>query len=145
MLFRSSVPHELSGKKIPELIEVRGEVFFPVKAFDELNESLEEAGKQRFANPRNAAAGSLRQKDPRITATRPLDVVVHGVGALRGAEFDSQSQAYEALHEWGLPTSRKYKVVTDEKGVREFIQYYLEHRHDVEHEIDGIEIGRAHV
>ncbi len=135
-----SVPHELSGKKIPELIEVRGEVFFPVKAFDELNESLEEAGKQRFANPRNAAAGSLRQKDPRITATRPLDVVVHGVGALRGAEFDSQSQAYEALHEWGLPTSRKYKVVKDEKGVREFIQYYLEHRHDVEHEIDGIVI-----
>ena len=112
----------------------------PVKAFDELNESLEEAGKQRFANPRNAAAGSLRQKDPRITATRPLDVVVHGVGALRGAEFDSQSQAYEALHEWGLPTSRKYKVVKDEKGVREFIQYYLDHRHDVEHEIDGIVI-----
>ena len=135
-----SVPHELSGKKIPDLIEVRGEVFFPVKAFDELNESLEEAGKQRFANPRNAAAGSLRQKDPRITATRPLDVVVHGVGALRGAEFESQSQAYEALKAWGLPTSTKYKVVSSESGVREFIRYYLDHRHDVEHEIDGIVI-----
>ena len=135
-----SVPHELSGKKIPDLIEVRGEVFFPVQAFDELNESLEESGKQRFANPRNAAAGSLRQKDPRITASRPLDVVVHGVGAVRGAEFDSQSDAYEALKAWGLPTSTKYKVVTNEKGVREFIQYYLDHRHDVEHEIDGIVI-----
>jgi DNA ligase (NAD+) len=135
-----SVPHELSGKKIPDLIEVRGEVFFPVQAFDELNESLEESGKQRFANPRNAAAGSLRQKDPRITASRPLDVVVHGVGAVRGAEFDSQSDAYEALKAWGLPTSTKYKVVSNEKGVREFIKYYLDHRHDVEHEIDGIVI-----
>ena len=135
-----SVPHELSGKKIPDLIEVRGEVFFPVQAFDELNESLEESGKQRFANPRNAAAGSLRQKDPRITASRPLDVVVHGVGAVRGAEFDSQSEAYEALKAWGLPTSTKYKVVSNEKGVREFIKYYLDHRHDVEHEIDGIVI-----
>jgi len=135
-----SVPHELSGKKIPDLIEVRGEVFFPIQAFDELNESLEESGKQRFANPRNAAAGSLRQKDPRITASRPLDVVVHGVGAVRGAEFDSQSDAYEALKAWGLPTSTKYKVVSNEKGVREFIKYYLDHRHDVEHEIDGIVI-----
>jgi len=62
---------------------------------------------------------------------------VHGVGAVRGAEFDSQSDAYEALKAWGLPTSTKYKVVTKEKGVREFIQYYLDHRHDVEHEIDG--------
>ena len=78
------LPHTLKGKKLPTLIEVRGEVFFPVAAFNQLNEELEEAGKQLFANPRNSAAGSLRQKDPRITATRPLDVVVHGVGASEG-------------------------------------------------------------
>lgn len=135
-----SIPHELKGSNIPELIEVRGEVFFPVKAFDELNESLEEAGKPRFANPRNAAAGSLRQKDPRITAARPLDMVVHGVGAISGTEFTSQSEVYEALNSWGLPTSSRYKVVNDTAGVKKFIQYYFDHRHDVEHEIDGVVI-----
>ena len=133
----SSVPHELSGKKIPELLEVRGEVFFPVEAFNEFNDSLEEEGKQRFANPRNAAAGSLRQKDPRVTATRPLSMVVHGIGASSGVEFTSQSGAYELLKSWGLPTSNRFKVATSRKDVIEFINYYEKHRHDVEHEIDG--------
>ena len=76
-----NLPHTLKGSHIPDQIEVRGEVFFPIAAFNELNESLEEAGKQLFANPRNAAAGSLRQKDPRVSASRPLSVVVHGIGA----------------------------------------------------------------
>lgn len=135
-----SVPHQLSGADIPQLMEVRGEVFFPVNAFNELNESMEESGKAPFANPRNAAAGSLRQKDPRITAARPLAVVLHGVGAINGASFDSQSQAYESLKKWGLPISGRYKVVNSKKAVLEFITYYLAHRHDVEHEIDGIVI-----
>lgn len=135
-----SIPHELQGKNIPDFIEIRGEVFFPLKSFDELNETLEELGKPRFANPRNAAAGSLRQKDPRVTASRPLDMVVHGVGAISGIDFESQSAAYEALKSWGLPTSSRYKVVDNPAKVREFIQYYLQHRHDVEHEIDGIVI-----
>ncbi len=135
-----SVPHQLSGADIPELMEVRGEVFFSVSSFNELNESMEESGKTPFANPRNAAAGSLRQKDPRITAARPLDVVLHGVGAINGASFDSQSQAYEFLKKWGLPTSGRYKVVKTKKEVEKFIAYYLAHRHDVEHEIDGIVI-----
>ena len=135
-----NLPHTLSGKNIPDQIEVRGEVFFPIAAFNELNESLEEAGKQLFANPRNAAAGSLRQKDPRVTASRPLSVVVHGVGAHNGANFASQSQAYEFLKGLGFPTSNRFRVVTTRDDVEKFIAHYNEHRHDVEHEIDGIVI-----
>ena len=136
-----SVPTELTGKDLPATLEVRGEVFFPLKAFDELNDSLEEAGKGRFANPRNAAAGSLRQKDPKITASRPLDVVVHGIGAATGVKFDKQSSAYELLKGWGLPTSSKYKVVTNRKEVLAFIDQYEKNRHNVEHEIDGVVIN----
>jgi DNA ligase (NAD+) len=135
-----SIPTELTGKEIPDLLEVRGEVFFPLKSFDELNDSLEEAGKPRFANPRNAAAGSLRQKDPKVTASRPLDVVVHGIGAVTGVNFDLQSKAYELLKGWGLPTSSRYKVVADRKEVLAFIDLYEKNRHNVEHEIDGVVI-----
>lgn len=135
-----SVPHELKGKAIPSLLEVRGEVFFPVEAFNEFNDAIEESGKERFANPRNAAAGSLRQKDPRVTASRPLSMVVHGIGANIGATFASQSEAYALLKGWGLPTSTRYKVVKSEKEVLDFINHYEAHRHDVEHEIDGIVI-----
>ena len=135
-----NLPHNLKGDKIPSLIEIRGEVFFPIAAFNELNDSLEEAGKQLFANPRNGAAGSLRQKDPRITASRPLSVVVHGVGAKEGIAFDSQSGAYDELKKLGLPTSDRFKVCGTRIEVEKFIQYYADHRHDVEHEIDGVVI-----
>ena len=135
-----SVPTELSGKNLPATLEVRGEVFFPLQSFDELNDSLEEAGKPRFANPRNAAAGSLRQKDPKITASRPLDVVVHGIGAATGVSFEKQSTAYELLKGWGLPTSKRYKVVSSRKEVLDFIKGYEKDRHNVEHEIDGVVI-----
>ena len=134
------LPHTLKGKKVPALIEVRGEVFFPLAAFAELNDSLEEAGKSLFANPRNAAAGSLRQKDPRVTASRPLSIVVHGIGARTGIDFDSQSKAYELLAELGLPTSDRFKVCGTRAEVLKFIDYYQEHRHDVEHDIDGVVI-----
>lgn len=135
-----NLPHQLKGDSVPKLIEVRGEVFFPIQAFNELNESLEEAGKQLFANPRNGAAGSLRQKDPRVTASRPLSVVVHGVGAREGIDFQSQSGAYEKLKSLGLPTSDRFKVCSTRKDVAQFIQFYADHRHDVEHEIDGVVI-----
>jgi len=135
-----SVPLELKGKNLPSLLEVRGEVFFPLQSFDELNDSLEEAGKPRFANPRNAAAGSLRQKDPKITASRPLDVVVHGIGTAQGVSFAKQSDAYELLKGWGLPTSSRFKVVSTRKEVFEFIDQYEKNRHNVEHEIDGVVI-----
>lgn len=134
------LPHTLKGKKIPALIEVRGEVFFPLAAFAELNDSLEEAGKSLFANPRNAAAGSLRQKDPRVTASRPLSIVVHGIGARAGIDFDSQSKAYELLADLGLPTSNRFKVCGSRAEVQKYIDYYQEHRHDVEHDIDGVVI-----
>ena len=134
------LPHTLIGKKIPSLIEIRGEVFLPVAAFNQLNEELEEAGKPLFANPRNCAAGSLRQKDPRITASRALSVVVHGVGASEGISFASQSDAYTQLNLLGMPTSERFKVCGTRGEVEEFIAHYNEHRHDVEHEIDGVVI-----
>ena len=135
-----SVPIELSGKNLPKTLEVRGEVFFPLQSFDDLNDSLEESGKPRFANPRNAAAGSLRQKDPKVTASRPLAVVVHGIGAATGVLFDKQSSAYELLKGWGLPTSDKYKVASTRKEVLDFINQYEKNRHNMEHEIDGVVI-----
>jgi DNA ligase (NAD+) len=124
--------------ELPELLEVRGEIYFPVAAFADLNAALVEQGRPPFANPRNAAAGSLRQKDPRVTASRPLRLVVHGIGARRGFSPTTQSESYSALKAWGLPTSDRWRVVPDLAGVAEFIAWYAEHRHDVEHEIDGV-------
>jgi DNA ligase (NAD+) len=135
------VPDRLVGSDewpVPEFCEVRGEVFFPVAAFTSLNESLVEAGKAPFSNPRNAAAGSLRQKDPRITASRPLRMVCHGLGARRGFDPTRQSEAYAALRSWGLPVSDRAKVVPTLDDVLRFVDHYGEHRHDVEHEIDGV-------
>lgn len=134
------VPHALEGDGHPERMEVRGEVFFPVAAFEELNAGLVEAGKAPFANPRNAAAGSLRQKDPRVTASRPLQMLVHGIGARDGFEIERQSDAYALLRDWGLPVSQRYKVVDGLADVQDYIDYYGEHRHSVEHELDGIVI-----
>ncbi|MEQ4522542.1 NAD-dependent DNA ligase LigA [Nocardioides kribbensis] len=136
-----SIPHRLvaaEGFAVPELVEVRGEVFLPTAAFERLNAAMTDAGKPVFANPRNAAAGSLRQKDPRVTATRALGMVCHGIGARRGFEPASQSQAYDALAAWGLPTSPRVRVLPGLAEVRAFIEHHGEHRHDVEHEIDGV-------
>ncbi|TXS06354.1 NAD-dependent DNA ligase LigA [Streptomyces sp. col6] len=134
----TDIPHRLKGDRVPPLVEVRGEVFFPMAGFEELNARLVEADDKPFANPRNAAAGSLRQKDPKVTASRPLHMVVHGIGAREGFDIDCLSHAYELLHEWGLPTAKHNKVVDSLAGVREFIAYFGEHRHSVEHEIDGV-------
>jgi DNA ligase (NAD+) len=190
-----SIPARLKGSGWPATLEVRGEVFLPVEAFGKLNESLLDAGKPAFANPRNSAAGSLRQKDPRVTASRPLDAIIHGIGRVEGAPGeasisgtadeagisgtageagisgtageagisgtageagisgtaagpgeaghlegapDTQSGWYERLRGWGLPVSGLYKVVPDMAGVREYIAYYAEHRHDPPYEIDGV-------
>ncbi|MFE2151737.1 NAD-dependent DNA ligase LigA [Streptomyces lavendulae] len=134
----AEIPDRLKGERIPALVEIRGEVFFPMEKFEELNARLVEAQGKPFANPRNAAAGSLRQKDPKVTASRPLHMVVHGIGAREGFAIERQSQAYELLHEWGLPTARHNKVVSSLAEVREFIAYFGENRHSVEHEIDGV-------
>jgi DNA ligase (NAD+) len=155
----TSIPARLRGSGHPATLEVRGEVFMPVEAFGKLNESLLDAGKAAFANPRNSAAGSLRQKDPRITASRALDAIVHGIGRVEGSTGeegirgeaagpgeeghlegapDTQSGWYERLRGWGLPVSNLYKVLPDMDGVREYIAYYAEHRHDPPYEIDGV-------
>ncbi|MEU9197366.1 NAD-dependent DNA ligase LigA [Streptomyces hundungensis] len=135
----ADIPARLKGDRIPELVEIRGEVYFPMEAFQGLNARLVEAGDKPFANPRNAAAGSLRQKDPKVTATRPLHMVVHGIGARRGFDIDRLSQAYDLLREWGLPTAQHNKVVNSLEEVRQFIAYMGENRHSVvEHEIDGV-------
>ncbi|MHC3816057.1 NAD-dependent DNA ligase LigA [Streptomyces sp. DT9] len=134
----AEIPHRLKGDRIPALVEIRGEVFFPMEGFEELNARLVEADDKPFANPRNAAAGSLRQKDPKVTASRPLHMVVHGIGAREGFDIDCLSHAYELLQAWGLPTAKYNKVVDSLDGVREFIAYFGENRHSVEHEIDGV-------
>ncbi|MEU6757311.1 NAD-dependent DNA ligase LigA [Streptomyces sp. NPDC046685] len=134
----ADIPDRLKGDRIPPLVEVRGEVYFPMEKFEELNARLVEAEGKPFANPRNAAAGSLRQKDPKVTASRPLHMVVHGIGAREGFEIERQSQAYELLREWGLPTAQHNKVLSSLADVREFIAYFGENRHSVEHEIDGV-------
>ncbi|WP_084704671.1 NAD-dependent DNA ligase LigA [Phaeacidiphilus oryzae] len=137
----AEIPEQLRGDQghpVPELVEVRGEIYFPLEDFERLNAQLVEAGEKPFANPRNSASGSLRQKDPRITATRPLHMVVHGIGARRGFDIEYQSQAYDLLRAWGLPTAAYNKVLGSLAEVKEFIAYYGENRHSVEHEIDGV-------
>ncbi|MFE9881383.1 NAD-dependent DNA ligase LigA [Streptomyces sp. NPDC005784] len=135
----AEIPHRLKGDHVPGLVEIRGEVYFPMEAFEDLNARRVAAGQKPYSNPRNSAAGSLRQKDPKVTATLPLHMVVHGIGALEGFEgLGRLSEAYGLLHTWGLPTTRYAKVVDDLDGVREFIAFYGENRHSVEHEIDGV-------
>ncbi len=135
------VPRQLTATDefpVPQLVEIRGEVYFPVADFAELNAKLVEAGKPAFANPRNTAAGSLRQKDPKVTASRRLKLICHGLGKRAGFEPERQSEAYRALAAWGLPVSPHTKVIADRDELFAHIEYWGAHRHDVEHEIDGI-------
>jgi len=137
-----SVPHRLTASDdypVPGRLEVRGEVFLPREAFERLNEQMTDAGKPVFANPRNAAAGSLRQKDPRVTATRALGMVCHGIGAREGFEPKAQSHAYAALAAWGLPTSDQVEVMPTLKAVEGYIEHAGDQRHTiVPYEIDGV-------
>ncbi|QTF73521.1 NAD-dependent DNA ligase LigA [Arthrobacter woluwensis] len=132
------IPRELSGTGHPAEVEIRGEVFIPSKAFEEYNEVLIAQGKAPLANPRNAAAGSLRQKDPAETAKRPLSMYVHGIGRHEGLDLASQSDFYALLQEWGLPTSPYFRVLDTLEEVLAFIAEYGEKRHSLIHEIDGI-------
>jgi DNA ligase (NAD+) len=135
------VPERLTGTAefpVPELVEVRGEVYFRLADFEALNASLVEAGKPPFANPRNTAAGSLRQKDPRVTGSRHLRLICHGLGKRIGFDPRRQSEAYAALRTWGLPVSDRTVVRHGVGEVLEHVTYWGEHRHDIEHEIDGV-------
>jgi DNA ligase (NAD+) len=139
----ADVPETLTGSAeypVPDLVEVRGEVFFAVEDFLALNASLVEQGKPPFANPRNTAAGSLRQKDPKVTAARKLRMICHGIGKTRGFSVQRQSLAYEALKQWGLPVSSHTLVLTDPAEVAQHVDHWGEHRHDAVHEIDGVVI-----
>nr|WP_221219728.1 NAD-dependent DNA ligase LigA [Prauserella isguenensis] len=135
------VPDRLTGTDefpVPELVEVRGEIYFRVEEFAELNAGLVDAGKPPFANPRNAAAGSLRQKDPKVTRTRPLRLICHGLGKRQGFEPARQSESYEALAAWGLPVSSHSTTIDDVEELVAHVDYWGRHRHDAEHEIDGV-------
>jgi DNA ligase (NAD+) len=133
-----SIPRKLVGDGIPAVVEVRGEIFFGLEDFAKLNESLVADGKAPFANPRNSASGSLRQKDPKVTASRPLRMLVHGIGAWRDAPVANQSEVYELLASWGLPTSKQVRVVDTAEEVISYIDSLREKRHSLEHEIDGV-------
>jgi DNA ligase (NAD+) len=133
-----SIPQRLSGDGHPAFFEVRGEVFIASGDFVKLNESMVASGKNPFANPRNAAAGSLRQKDASVTATRPLSMFVHGVGNLGDLGVETQSEAYRLLASWGLPVSPYTRTFSGFDDVIAYIEEMGERRHDLLHEIDGI-------
>ena len=138
-----SIPRKLEGEGHPSVVEIRGEIFFGVEDFAKLNEGLVAEGKAPFANPRNSASGSLRQKDPKVTASRPLRMLVHGIGAwpnpvAGGKAITTQSGMYELLASWGLPTSNRFAVVQSADEVLEYIDGFEKNRHNLEHEIDGV-------
>jgi DNA ligase (NAD+) len=133
-----AVPVRLQGRGHPPVLEARGEVFLPVKAFERLNEELADRGDRVFANPRNAGAGSLRQKDPKVTASRPLSLWCHGVGVAEGRRFERHSEALEQLKRWGLPVAPTTEKMETLEEVFAFCERWEEHRHDVDYEIDGV-------
>ena len=132
------IPHTLSGKNHPDVVEIRGEVFYSLADFAKLNQSLIDAGKAPFANPRNSASGSLRQKDSSVTASRPLQMIVHGIGAWIDKSVVSQSELYAHLKSWGLPVSGRYQVLGSTSQVKKYIADFEAKRHTLEHEIDGV-------
>ncbi len=137
------IPHTLEGSGHPAVVEIRGEIFYAIEDFNRLNEGLIAEGKAPFANPRNSASGSLRQKDPAVTASRPLRMLVHGIGAWQsadgsGAPMANQSELYALLASWGLPTSPRFRVVDSVDAVLAFIDEFSAQRHSLEHEIDGV-------
>jgi DNA ligase (NAD+) len=135
------VPERLTPSEdfaVPELLEVRGEVFFLLEDFAALNAALVEAGKVPFANPRNTAAGSLRQKDPRVTASRHLRLLCHGLGRREGFAPERQSESYRALRAWGLPVSEYTELIDGIEAVIAHVERWGQRRHDLTHEIDGV-------
>ena len=132
-----AVPHELTGDEIPGWLEVRGEVFLRLADFARVNEELGEAGKPLFANPRNSAAGTLRQKDPSVTASRPLSIAFHGLVRCDGIRLSSYSEAIARLEAWGLPPHPEAKTAKTLDDVKAYISSLEERRHRLDHEIDG--------
>jgi len=136
----SSIPKKLKGKGHPRKVEIRGEIFFGLEDFEKLNKGLVGEGKSPFANPRNSASGSLRQKDSSVTASRPLQMLVHGIGAWPDSGAMNQSDLYQLLASWGLPVSDKYRVVSTVEDVLKYIAGFEKDRNKLAHEIDGVVI-----
>jgi DNA ligase (NAD+) len=134
------IPHQLEGSNHPAAVEVRGEVFYSLADFAKLNQTLIDQGKAPFANPRNSASGSIRQKDSSVTASRPLQMIVHGIGAWSDQSVTRQSDLYKLLKKWGLPTSNRYRVLKTAEEVKSYIKEFEAKRHTLEHEIDGVVI-----
>lgn len=139
----AGLPHRLAGNHIPAIVEIRGEVYLPLEAFEKLNDALREEGKDVYANPRNTAAGSLRQKDPKVTATRPLAVTTYALGALEWGDAEphpaigTQAGIYEVLAQWGLPVSDHTAVLRGIKPIEKCLVELEKQRHSLVHEIDG--------
>lgn len=134
----TGIPSLLEVADPPALVEVRGEIHYPLAAFQDMNASREAAGEPRFANPRNAASGAMRQKDPEITRDRPLALVAHGMGATEGLEVETHSQFLAFLRDAGLPTAPETEVLADIEQVRAYIERWADHRHDPTYEMDGV-------
>ncbi|HUF33508.1 MAG TPA: NAD-dependent DNA ligase LigA [Acidimicrobiales bacterium] len=133
------LPEQLIGEDVPDVVEIRGEVYMPVAAFERLNARQLEEGGKIFANPRNSAAGSLRQKDPSITASRELSLFTYQLGAVEGGpSFATHSETLGWLRGLGLPVNPEIRVVDSLDGVHELCEHWLEHRHDLGYEIDGV-------
>nr|WP_246349102.1 NAD-dependent DNA ligase LigA [Nesterenkonia xinjiangensis] len=134
------IPRRLKGTGHPHELEVRGEIFMPTRDFHAFNEQLTAADRPPLANPRNAAAGSLRQKDPAKTAERPLSMFVHGIGAREGMVLSSQHEAYDLLASWGLPVSPYTRLLTSYEEIEAYLDEHQDKRHELVHEIDGVVI-----
>ncbi len=134
-----SVPLRLQGNEWPNVLEVRGEVFMPKAGFERFNEIARKAGQKEFVNPRNAAAGSLRQLDPKITATRPLNMFCYGFGEIDGGPLaETQSKSIEMLRQWGLQVSPELKTITGMKQCSEYFEMIGKRRDALEYDIDGV-------
>ncbi len=132
------IPQRLQGDNIPPLLEVRGEIYITVEDFTTMNEQRQLAGAKLFANPRNAAAGAMRQKHAADTAKRPLRLICHGIGASEGFQPSTQWEAYQALAQWGLPVSPYTQLVTSPEDVVKAMQHWGNHRHEAAYEMDGL-------
>ncbi len=132
-----AMPLRLLGKEVPSFLEIRGEVFLPKQSFLELNRLREEEGQPLFANPRNAAAGSLRQLDPHVTAGRNLDLICYEIGHIAGVDFKTHAEVLEHIAGWGFHVSEHWRHVQGLKEMEEICEEWVEIRDDLDYEVDG--------
>lgn len=135
---QNAIPHSLRGKGVPELIEVRGEIYMERKELELINRDREREGLALFANPRNAAAGTIKNLDPEVTARRKLNFFAHSVGECRGAQLSTQSGYFRSLKEWGVRTNRETRLCGAMDKVIAYCLHWQERRDELPYEIDGV-------